>query len=148
MPARDRVVVRSLTLTVLCLVLIVLPSCNPNPQPEGLTPIPSLAPAATLIPALEEAPVPGGEAHPSPEPAGGDPGQGAVVFQNCAGCHGENATGGIGPSLVSAEMKAKGDAYYRQVITNGVTGTAMPAWGGRLSDQDIEDVIAFLRSLQ
>jgi mono/diheme cytochrome c family protein len=35
-----------------------------------------------------------------------------------------------------------------RIITNGVAGTAMPAWEGRLSSQDIEDVIAFLRSKQ
>jgi mono/diheme cytochrome c family protein len=45
-------------------------------------------------------------------------------------------------------MKAKDGDDYRQAIANGVAATAMPAWGGRLSTQDIEDVIAFLRSKQ
>ena len=148
MPARNRI----LTSLVLLLVPVLSLSCNPNPQPEALTPIPTLAPAATLtlIPALEMPAVTGGEAVPSPAPGGGDPASGASVFaQNCAACHGENAQGGpVGPTLVSAEMKAKGDDDYRQAITNGVAATAMPAWGGRLSTQDIEDVIAFLRSRQ
>lgn len=147
MTLRDRL----LASLVLLLVLILSLSCNPNPQPEGLTPIPTLAPAATLtlIPALEGGAVTGGEAAPTPAPEGGDPASGEAIFAgNCATCHGPNAEGGIGPSLVSAEMKAKDDDHYRQVITNGVTGTAMPAWGGRLSTQDIEDVIAFLRSRQ
>ncbi len=149
MPARKRILVGP----VLLMVLLALSSCNPNPQPEGLTPVPTLAPAATLtlIPALEGAPETGGEVQPlsSPEPAGGDPDRGAAVFQNCSPCHGEDAAGGaIGPTLISPEMRAKDDDHYRQVIANGVTGTSMPAWSDRLSDQDIEDVIAFLRSLQ
>jgi mono/diheme cytochrome c family protein len=161
MPRRDRI----LTSLVLLLVLILTLSCNPNPQPEGLTPIPTLAPAAavTLIPSLEGAPTTGGETAASPappatggeaaataEPAGGDPANGATVFaQNCAGCHGQNAQGGsVGPTLVSAELKAQSDDFFRQTILNGRAGTAMPAWQGRLSAQDIEDAIAYLRSLQ
>jgi mono/diheme cytochrome c family protein len=133
-------------------------SCNPNPQPEGLTPVPTLAPAATLtlIPSLEEPPPTSGEPVASPQPEGeaevaaGDPDNGATVFaQNCAACHGENAEGGaVGPTLVSAELKAQGDDFFRQTILNGREGTAMPAWEGRLSTQEIEDVIAFVRSKQ
>jgi mono/diheme cytochrome c family protein len=151
-----------LTSLILLTVLILTVSCNPNPQPEALTPIPTLAPAATLtlIPSLEgqaapggeveASPAPGGETEATPLPAGGDPANGAMVFaQNCAACHGENAEGGsVGPTLVSAEMKAKEDDYYREVINNGIAGSAMPAWSGRLSAQEVEDVIAFVRSLQ
>jgi mono/diheme cytochrome c family protein len=130
--------------------LIVTLACNPNPQPEGLTPVPTLAPGATLTPSLEATPTPAGEAEASPAPAGGDADNGAAIFaQDCAGCHGQNAEGGsVGPSLVSAELKAQSDDFFRQTILNGRAGTAMPAWEGRLSAQDIEDVIAFLRSKQ
>jgi mono/diheme cytochrome c family protein len=161
MSPRDRI----LTSLALMLVLIFALSCNPNPQPEALTPVPTLAPAATLtlIPSLEGAPATGGETVASPQPpatggepaataapAGGDPAKGAMVFaQNCAGCHGPDAQGGsVGPTLVSAELKAQSDDFFRQTILNGRTGTAMPAWGDRLSTLDIEDVIAFLRSKQ
>jgi mono/diheme cytochrome c family protein len=156
MPLRSR----SLVSVALLLVLALSSSCNPNPQPEALTPIPTLAPAATLtlVTELQELPAAGGEAAPtasgetpsSPEPAGGDPASGAAVFAaNCVGCHGENAQGGaVGPTLVSAQMAAKEDDYYRETLRNGIQGTAMPAWGGRLSAKEIEDVIAFLRSQQ
>jgi mono/diheme cytochrome c family protein len=147
---------------VLVLVLSLTLSCNPNPQPEGLTPVPTLAPAATLtlIPSLEQpvaptsetaaSPEPGGEVTAGPAPAGGDPANGALVFAaNCSGCHGPDAAGGaVGPTLISAELKAQPDDFFRQTILNGRSGTAMPAWQGRLSDQQIEDVIAFLRSKQ
>jgi mono/diheme cytochrome c family protein len=146
MLSRDRI----LTSVALLLVLIVTLACNPNPQPEGLTPVPTLAPGATLTPSLEATPTPAGEAEASPAPAGGDADNGAAIFaQDCAGCHGQNAEGGsVGPSLVSAELKAQDDDFFRQTILNGRAGTAMPAWEGRLSAQDIEDVIAFLRSKQ
>jgi mono/diheme cytochrome c family protein len=121
-----------------------------------------LEPAATLtlIPSLEQpvaptseavaSPEPGGEADASPAPAAGDSANGASVYAlNCAACHGEDAAGGaVGPTLVSAELKAQDDDFYRQVILKGRSGTAMPAWEGRLSEQEIEDVIAFLRSKQ
>jgi mono/diheme cytochrome c family protein len=158
---------RILASLALLLVLLLSLSCNPNPQPEALTPIPTLAPAATLTlvtelegpaegsgeaassPELDEPAEGSGEAASSPAIEGGDPAKGATVFQNCAPCHGEDAQGGsIGPTLVSAEMKAKDDDYYRQTLINGIEGTAMTAWSGRLSAQDIEDVIAFLRSKQ
>jgi mono/diheme cytochrome c family protein len=146
MLSRDRILIS----LALLLVSILTLACNPNPQPEGLTPIPTLAPAATLDPSLEATPVTGGEMEASPAPAGGDADNGATIFaQNCAGCHGENAEGGaVGPTLVSADLKAQDDDFYREVILNGRSGTAMPAWEGRLSAQDIEDVIAFMRSKQ
>jgi mono/diheme cytochrome c family protein len=56
--------------------------------------------------------------------------------------------GVVGPSLVTAEVAAQADDLYRNVIVNGRAGTAMAAWGDRLSAQDIEDVIAFIRSKQ
>ena len=156
MPLRNRILISLGLLLVLALSL----SCNPNPQPEALTPVPTLAPAVTLtlVTELQEPPVAGGEVAPTasvdetplPAPAGGDQANGAAIFAaNCAACHGENAAGGaVGPTLVSAEMAAKDDDHYRQTLLNGIEGTAMAAWGDRLSAQEIEDVIAFLRSLQ
>jgi mono/diheme cytochrome c family protein len=148
MSPRDRI----LSSLALMLVLIFALSCNPNPQPEALTPVPTLAPAATLtlIPSLEGLPAAGGETAATAALAGGDPAKGAMSFaQNCAGCHGPDAQGGsVGPTLVSAELKAQSDDFFRQIILNGRAGTAMPGWGDRLSTLEIEDVIAFLRSKQ
>ncbi|MGD8626064.1 MAG: c-type cytochrome [Anaerolineae bacterium] len=84
-------------------------------------------------------------------PAGeGDPASGETVFAaNCASCHGQNAEGGsLGPSLLGDDLAAQPDEYFRETITNGRAGTAMPAWGPILSAQQIEDVIAFLRLKQ
>jgi mono/diheme cytochrome c family protein len=80
----------------------------------------------------------------------GDPANGEVVFtQNCSSCHGPDAAGGaLGPTLVSANVGANDDEFFRETISNGRAGTAMPPWGGLLSAQEIEDVISFLRSKQ
>jgi mono/diheme cytochrome c family protein len=142
---------RSASLCLLLALFLVL-GCSPNPQPEGLTPILTLASVgeATLEPALQGTPQGGDAAATRPPPQAGDAEKGAAVFaQNCAGCHGANAEGGsVGPSLVAAQLKAESDQFFRDTITNGVAGTAMPAWGGRLSAQEIADVIAFVRSKQ
>ncbi|MFC2030463.1 c-type cytochrome [Chloroflexota bacterium] len=147
--------------TVVVLALVLVGACNPNPQPEALTPIPTLAPAepVTLISELQTPQQPGGLApesavteEPSPsEPAeAGDAVKGDEVYiANCIPCHGPDAAGGpVGPTLVTAEIAAQEDDYYREVIGNGREGTAMPAWGDQLSAQDIENLIAYLRSKQ
>lgn len=156
MPLRNRILIS----LVLVLMMALSLSCNPNPQPEALTPIPTLAPATTLtlVTELQEPPQAGSEPEaaatdePSsgPAPAGGDPANGEEIFvANCEVCHGPGAQGGsVGPTLVDAEVAAKDDEHYRQTLLNGVPGTAMAAWGGRLEAQQIEDVIAYLRSLQ
>lgn len=78
----------------------------------------------------------------------GDPANGELVFtQYCSSCHGPDAAGGaLGPTLVSADVGAKDDDFFRQTIIDGRTGTAMPPWGGILSAQEVEDLISFLRT--
>jgi mono/diheme cytochrome c family protein len=129
----------------------LLAACTPNPQPEALTPIPTLAPseAATLVPALQE-PGAGGTS-----PAGqADAAQGAQIFQqNCSACHGVQGEGGIGPALRDSQyIQTAGDQAITETIANGRPGTAMPAWlqskGGLLTDAQIANVIAFLHTLQ
>ncbi len=38
------------------------------------------------------------------------------------------------------------DAAIYQIIAGGVSGTLMPAWGNRLSDYDLQSLVAYLRS--
>jgi mono/diheme cytochrome c family protein len=113
-------------------------------QPEGVRD-PGAAPGVTTTPAPEVTPA--GTEVPVAE---GDPAAGEPVFvQNCSSCHGEQAEGGaLGPSLVSEGLRGQPDEFFRDVITHGRPGTAMPAWGPILSAQDIENVIAWLRVKQ
>jgi len=138
-----------LTIAVLSLAAI-LAACDPNPQPLALTPIPTLAPAgaATLAPALQE-PDAGGTT-----PGQADANQGAQIYQqNCSACHGAQGEGGIGPALRDSQyIQTAGDQAITDTIANGRAGTAMAAWsqaqGGRLTDVEIADVVAFLHTLQ
>jgi cytochrome c oxidase cbb3-type subunit 3 len=75
---------------------------------------------------------------------------GRVQFRmSCAGCHGLRATGGrSGPDLTRGTFAAgNSDADLHRVISDGIAGTEMPAFGGRLQDDDQWRVVAYLRSL-
>jgi cbb3-type cytochrome c oxidase subunit III len=68
----------------------------------------------------------------------------------CAQCHG---TGGYGSPMAPALnnqlfLSETPDAAIQQIIALGVSGTSMPAWGGRLTDADIAALTAYLRSLE
>jgi mono/diheme cytochrome c family protein len=71
----------------------------------------------------------------------GDAGRGRVVYrQKCAGCHGTQAQGGVGPRLAGADITT---AQAQAQIDNG--GGIMPA---RLVTGGSEaDVLAYLRTL-
>ena len=100
--------------------------------------------------------------------AAGDPAKGKVIFTtNCASCHGESGKGDgpVGVALnphprdfTKAEFKfdaAKdgkpgSDAALTYVIKNGAGAYGgsplMAPWGGTLSDADIQNVIAYIRT--
>ncbi len=82
----------------------------------------------------------------------GDPSDGAVVFaRNCAACHGEQAEGGFGWPLARAWSGNQPEVYIKSVTSGGIENTVMPAWaqdlGGPLSDEQIDDVTAYVLSL-
>ncbi|MEX0761598.1 MAG: cytochrome c [Dehalococcoidia bacterium] len=94
-------------------------------------------------------------------PSGGDPVAGQQKFGTCAGCHAADATGipGLGVSLVGTDFIAdNSDQELLDFIKQGrpasdpanTTGVDMPPKGGNpaLSDDDILDIIAYLRTLQ
>ena len=71
---------------------------------------------------------------------------GAVLFAatGCAHCHGTGGVGGgIGPDLQGIRTRRTA-AAMKQQIQGG--GQAMPAFGDQLSNQQIEDVVAYLRA--
>ena len=75
----------------------------------------------------------------------GDAAAGKTVFSdNCAGCHGALGTGGNGgPDLTAIPSAKDKDAVVKQV-TNG--GGGMPAFKGQLTEQQIQDVSAYVTS--
>jgi mono/diheme cytochrome c family protein len=68
----------------------------------------------------------------------------SIYLAQCAACHGADRAGLVGPSL-RPERLVEGDAHYLRVIRDGRPGTAMPAWGGVLTEEQIAAVLRFLR---
>ncbi len=66
-------------------------------------------------------------------------------LDTCSGCHGADRRGATGPALL-AERMSQENSYYFNIIKNGKPGTVMPPWGGSLSDSEINQLVAFLRS--
>jgi mono/diheme cytochrome c family protein len=80
----------------------------------------------------------------------GDMDRGALLYiQNCAGCHASNE---LAPNLKNpAFQAAASDEFLAATIRNGRLDTAMPAFQrpgpSGLSDQEIGDLIAFIRAM-
>ncbi len=76
----------------------------------------------------------------------------ALFLKNCSGCHGTGGEGKIAPSLNNHVLRTlASDAFLAQTIASGRRNTAMPAYGavtGGLTDRDIGDLIAHVRSLR
>jgi cytochrome c oxidase cbb3-type subunit 3 len=74
-----------------------------------------------------------------------------LYSENCAGCHGPEGKGGAAIALADPVYLAiADDTAIRKVISNGVRGTAMPAFaesaGGMLTDKQIDVITNELRS--
>jgi mono/diheme cytochrome c family protein len=66
-----------------------------------------------------------------------------LYAQNCAGCHGAQGRGGASIALANPVYLAIVDeSTMRNIVTNGVRGTSMPAFaqtaGGMLTEQQVE----------
>lgn len=82
----------------------------------------------------------------------------ALYADNCTGCHMENGTGiaqVFPPLKASAPVQAKDAATVLQALIGGATvvatkekptGLAMPAFGWKLSDQEIADLATYIRN--
>jgi cytochrome c oxidase cbb3-type subunit 2 len=88
---------------------------------------------------------------------------GAELFEdNCAGCHGDDAKGDIGPNLTDKVfLYAEGDVGdddYFEIIYNGseeghieegrTMKGGMPPFGGELQKNEIWSIVSYIRSLQ
>ncbi len=71
----------------------------------------------------------------------------ATYKAKCAMCHGPEGKGGkMGTrDFASPEVKAESDAQLTDIITKGKG--KMPAYGEKLKDTEIKDVVAYIRGL-
>jgi len=78
----------------------------------------------------------------------GDTELGATVYEgHCAECHGSEGEGITGTALGNPAMLAfTPDEFLKYAVVNGRNGTEMKAFGDALSEEEINGVIAFIRS--
>jgi len=78
----------------------------------------------------------------------GDIDLGATVYKgHCAECHGSEGEGITGTALGNPGMLAfTPDEFLKYAVLNGRDGTEMKAFEGALSEEEINGVIAFIRS--
>ena len=102
-------------------------------QPQPPSAAPAMEQVASVVPTV-----------PTPE-MGEQAKQGKKLFAlNCAHCHADDATGDEGPSLYDL---TKSDARITKILKEGIKGE-MPKFGSKFSDTDIQQLIAFLRTLK
>ena len=66
----------------------------------------------------------------------------------CAPCHGIHADGGRGPDLTLGTYNAGDqDADLLRVISRGVPGTEMAGYTGRVTDDELKQLVAYIRSV-
>jgi len=98
---------------------------------------------------------------PADSKAEGDAAKGGEVYQSyCATCHGD---AGKGDGIAAAALDPKPrdlsnaeyvsgltDAHIKKVVTEGGPSVgmsaAMPAWGGIIPEDDINNIIAYVRA--
>lgn len=120
---------------------VILAACGGSPTPQPVSANPTV-PADFAGKSL---------------PAGADAAAGKEVFTtNCAACHGAEGHGD-GPAGAALDPKPRdlsafapevGDDYLFWRVNTGVPGTAMVGWKGILTDEQIWDVIAYIRTLK
>ena len=79
----------------------------------------------------------------------GDVARGAAIYARaCVTCHGTRDTRGSAVHLANPRfLQLASDAFVRWAIVNGRPGTAMEAWHGKLDDGQVDDLVAYVRSL-
>ena len=76
--------------------------------------------------------------------------------RHCAGCHGTLGKGEVpfgkalippAADLTRTKSKKRLEAVLMNIVEHGKPGTEMAAWKGRLADQEMADVTAYVRTL-
>ena len=136
---------KKILFVVLILIALALTACGNGGGDSNVDVIGTLAPVPS-------------EFAGQTNPLGADAAtEGADVFKNnCEACHGPQGHGD-GPAGVSLSPRPRnlavlqvtaGDDYLYWRISTGREGTAMIAWKGVLTDEQIWQVVAFIRTLK
>jgi len=68
------------------------------------------------------------------------------VRMNCAGCHGYDAKGGMGPDLTDRYWRYGGSpvAIYESIIEGRPQG--MPSWSAAIPSEEVWDIVTYIES--
>jgi mono/diheme cytochrome c family protein len=103
--------------------------------------------AVTRIVAFLRSQGPAPRALPAPAPGNADRGK-PLYLGLCRQCHGDATARGEAIHLANQRfLEQASDAFIRHAIVHGRPGTKMEAFGGKLTDQQIDDVVAHVRQL-
>jgi cytochrome c oxidase subunit 2 len=70
----------------------------------------------------------------------------SVYNSQCLACHGAQGEGGVGKAIAGSAIALGDVGTHLDVGIKGVSGTAMQAYGGQLSDVDMAAVITYQRN--
>jgi len=153
---------RTVGACIACAGLVMMGACGDSSQPP--TPKPSAEEPTPAAPDPEPAPAPAPDPEPpaAEGPGAPDVAAGASDYKiYCASCHGETGAAD-GPLAATLDpkpaahddadyMNALSDDHLFKVIQEGGPAVGksqlMAPWGGSLSDQQIRNLVAFLRTL-
>ncbi len=144
---------RTVPLVAMLMMALSGAGCRRSPRTveEGTARVAAVAPrrppAAGVAPGIDAAALIGGRRDPYTGNAGAIQ-QGRQLFNafNCSGCHSGYAGGGMGPNLRDTVwIYGSTDADLFSTISEG-RPNGMPAWGGRIPEDQIWRIIAYLRT--
>lgn len=134
----------------ICICFLALTACRREqrelrPSPGSVVVYSNAARESQLIP---------GGSQPAPQISNPDHGNAYAISEgqrlfgwyNCTGCH-SNGGGGIGPPLIKQNWIYGGEAanIFDTIVKGRPNG--MPAWGGRIPEYQIWQLVAYIRSL-
>ncbi|TSE36963.1 Nitrite reductase [Tepidimonas fonticaldi] len=70
----------------------------------------------------------------------------ALYQQHCAGCHGEQRTGAMGPALLPESLERLRPSELLKVIAHGRPTTQMPGFAQQLSADEIDALATYIRT--
>ena len=90
-----------------------------------------------------------GKLQPLPPAGQGDPARGAPVYtQLCKACHGDATMRGEAPHLANLQFQSNAtSAFVKYAVVNGRPGTKMEPFAQKITAQQIDDVVAYVRQL-
>ncbi|MDP3939368.1 MAG: cytochrome c [Deltaproteobacteria bacterium] len=153
---------RGLAMGLGAVSLTLLLACGGGTEPTGETVVEEDVVVEESAPAPDAAPA--GEAAAPTAAAGGagNADQGKAIYATyCGACHGTGGTGD-GPAAATLTTKPRNhtdgafmnalpnEEIFKAIKEGGASvgkSNLMPAWGATLNDAQIQDVVAFVRSL-